>query len=193
MGQIREIKRSRKMLLTPVEAFQLHAAAIGVRKIPGDVAEVGVFRGASAKLLRLALPDKPLHLFDTFAGLPQPEAVDGDLRAGEFCCGLDEVKRYLGSQANTHFHIGMLPDSGAAVSDRTFSFVHVDVDLFDGTLAALNWFYPRMQPGGIMITHDYTVLPGPTKAFNEFFADRPEPIIELSGSQCMAIKISRPV
>jgi O-methyltransferase len=69
----------------------------------------------------------------------------------------------------------------------------VDVDLFDGTLAALNWFYPRMQPGGIMITHDYTVLPGPTKAFNEFFADRPEPIIELSGSQCMAIKISRPV
>jgi len=62
MGQIREIKRDRKMLLTPLEAFQLHAAASAVRKISGDAAEVGVFRGASAKLLRLALPDKPLHL-----------------------------------------------------------------------------------------------------------------------------------
>jgi len=116
--------------------------------------------------------------------------VDGDLRAGQFCCGLDEVKRYLGSQPNTHFHIGLLPDSGTAAMDRTFAFVHVDVDLFEGTLAALNWFYPRLHPGGIIITHDYTVLPGPTKAFNEFFREKPEPIIELSGGQCMAIKVA---
>src|SRR5437879_1566462 len=89
MRQIRQIKRERKMLLPPVEAYQLFAAAAAARKIPGDAAEVGVFRGASARLIRLALPGKPLHLFDTFEGLPQPEAVDGNLNAGEFSCGLD--------------------------------------------------------------------------------------------------------
>ena len=190
MQHIRQIKRDRKMLLTPVEAYQLYAAATAVRKVPGDVAEVGVFRGASAKLIRFALPDKPLHLFDTFEGLPQPDAIDGDLRLGEFSCGLDEVKRYLGSEINTHFHAGIFPDSGIPARDRKFAFVHLDMDLFDGTLAALNWFYPKMLAGGIIITHDYAVLPGPTKAFNEFFSEKPEPMIELSGSQCMAIKLS---
>ena len=189
MQQIRQIKRDRKMLLTPVEAYHLYAAAIAVRKIPGDAAEVGVFRGASAKLIRLALPDKPLHLFDTFEGLPQPEAVDGDLCLGEFSCSLDEVKHYLGSEPNTHFHVGIFPSSGTPAQDRKFVFVHLDVDLFDGTLAALNWFYPRMQPGGIIITHDYTVLPGPTKAFDEFFNEKREPIVELAGGQCMAMKL----
>jgi O-methyltransferase len=190
MQQIRQIKRDRKMLLTPVEAYQLHAAATSVAKIPGDAAEVGVFRGASAKLIRLALPDKTLHLFDTFQGLPQPRAVDGDLLSGEFCCSLEEVRRYLGGDPKMHFHKGIFPLSGAAAQDRTFSFVHLDVDLYEGTLGALEWFYPRMQPGGVIITHDYIVLPGPTKAFNEFFSDKPEPIIELSGSQGMVIKVT---
>jgi predicted O-methyltransferase YrrM len=192
MQEIRRIKRERKMLLTPVEAYQLYAAASAVRKIPGDAAEVGVFRGASAKLIGLALPDKPLHLFDTFDGLPRPEAADGDLRLGEFRCGLDEVRHYFGSEPNLHFHVGIFPGSAAPAQDRTFAFVHLDMDLFEGTFAALDWFYPKMLPGGIIITHDYVVLPGPTKAFNEFFSGKPEPIIELTGSQCMAVKVSSP-
>jgi O-methyltransferase len=188
MDQIRQIKRNRKMLLTPVEAYQLHAAAAAVSKLPGDAAEVGVFRGASAKVIRLALPDKTLHLFDTFEGLPQSDAA-GDLQVGEYSCGLEEVKKYLGSERNTHFHVGLFPDSAGPAQDRRFAFVHLDMDLFDGTLAALNWFYPRLLPGGIIMTHDYAYLPGPTRAFNEFFAEKPEPMVELAGNQCMAIKM----
>jgi O-methyltransferase len=190
MREIRAIKRERRMLLTPVEAYQLYAAATAVRKIPGDAAEVGVFRGASAKLIRSALPDKRLHLFDTFEGLPEPQPVDGDLRSGQFSCGLDEVKSFLGSEVDTCFHVGIFPSSAGPAKERTFAFVHLDVDLYDGTLSALNWFYSRMQAGGIIITHDYVVLPGPTKAFDEFFREKPDPIIELSGSQCMAVKIA---
>lgn len=190
MRQIMRIRRERKMLQKPPEAYQLYAAASAVRKISGDAAEVGVYRGASAKLIRLALPEKFLHLFDTFEGLPEPEAVDGELRAGHFLCGLDEVKHYLGSEPSTRFHVGIFPGSAAPVKDRRFSFVHLDMDLYEGTRDALNWFYPRMQPGGVIITHDYIVLAGPTKAFDEFFGEKPDPIIELSSAQCMAVKIS---
>ena len=148
----------------------MYAAASAARKVSGDAAEVrGGRRGASAKLIRLALPGKPVHLFDTFEGLPEPEAVDGELRPGTFSCGLDEVKHYLGSQPETHFHVGIFPRNATPVQDRRFSFVHLDMDLYEGTLEALNWFYPRMQLGGVIITHDYIVLAGPTKAFDEFF------------------------
>jgi hypothetical protein len=38
------------------------------------------------------------------------------------------------------------------------------------------------------MTHDYDYLPGPTKAFEEFFQHRSEPVIELTGIQALVIK-----
>jgi O-methyltransferase len=64
------------------------------------------------------------------------------------------------------------------------------VDYYDGTLASLEFFWPRMVTGGVVLTHDYVWLPGPTKAFDDFFRDRVEPVIELSGIQALAVKAS---
>ena len=47
----------------------------------------------------------------------------------------------------------------------------------------------RMIPGGIMLSHDYGLLSGVEKAFQEFFADKPEGIIEQPTTQCMVIKL----
>jgi len=58
LKQIMQIRRGRKMRLSTIEAYQLYASARAAQKVPGDAAEVGVFRGASAKLIRLALPHK---------------------------------------------------------------------------------------------------------------------------------------
>lgn len=46
-----------------------------------------------------------------------------------------------------------------------------------------------MNKGGIIITHDYINAIGVRKAFDDFFKDKVEPIIELSGSQCLIVKI----
>ena len=46
-----------------------------------------------------------------------------------------------------------------------------------------------MSQCGIIISHDYNIAPGVRKAFDEFFKNRPEPIIELSGSQCLIVKL----
>ena len=53
----------------------------------------------------------------------------------------------------------------------------------------MEFFYPRMVPGGVMLTHDYSLLGGVKKAFDEFFADKPEGIIELPTTQCMVVKL----
>jgi hypothetical protein len=72
--------------------------------------------------------------------------------------------------------------------EQRFSFAHFDVDLYEGTKACLNYFYPRMIPGGIIISHDYSLLAGVEQAFNEYFADKPERIIDLPSTQCMVIR-----
>jgi hypothetical protein len=45
-----------------------------------------------------------------------------------------------------------------------------------------------MEKGGMLISHDYSTVPGVKKAFDEYFADKPETVIELPTSQCLFIK-----
>ncbi|HEX6559984.1 MAG TPA: TylF/MycF/NovP-related O-methyltransferase, partial [Longimicrobiales bacterium] len=54
------------------EAYMLRSAVLAAAVVPGALAEVGVFRGGTARVICDAKGDRPLHLFDTFAGLPQP-------------------------------------------------------------------------------------------------------------------------
>jgi len=62
------------------------------------------------------------------------------------------------------------------------------VGLYKSTLDCLEYFYPKMQPGGIMLSHDYSILEGVRQAFTEFLSGKPEYLIELPTTQCMVIK-----
>ena len=194
MRAIRNLKRRREMLLTPLEANQLFTLVRATSKLGGAMAEVGVFLGASARLIHDADSTRLLHLFDTFEGLPEPAETDTEIHVGrflthEFSCSLDQVKDYLSDCANLHFHCGLFPATGEAVRDERFSFVHSDVDLYASTRSVLEFFYPRMLPGGVILTHDYATAHGPHRAFTEFFKDLPEPLIELPGDQAMVVKL----
>jgi O-methyltransferase len=194
MRTIRELKRRREMLLTPLEANQLFSLVRATSKLGGAMAEVGVFLGTSARLICEADSMRPLHLFDTFQGLPEPAETDVEIHVGrfeknEFACPLDQVKKYLKSFANVHFHPGLFPATGGAVRDERFSFVHSDVDLYASTRSVLEFFYPRLLPGSVILTHDFATAQGPHQAFTEFFKDLPEPLIELPGDQAMIVKL----
>jgi predicted O-methyltransferase YrrM len=173
------------------EGYLLHTAVRATAKVPGDVAEVGVYRGQSALILSRAKGPRTLHLFDTFEGLPVPGHLDTAFHAGDYACSVEEVRRFLKDEAGVEYHPGFFPDSAAAVRNRTFSFVHLDVDLYDSTRAALEFFYPRLCPGGILVSHDYVAAAGVRQAFDEFFANRPEPVVELTGNQCLVVKLAR--
>jgi hypothetical protein len=67
--------------------------------------------------------------------------------------------------------------------------VHFDVDLYESTKACLEFFYPRMIVGGVMLSHDYSLLAGVRKAVDEFLQDKPEKPIELPSTQCMIVKL----
>ncbi|MEP6962582.1 MAG: TylF/MycF/NovP-related O-methyltransferase [Acidobacteriota bacterium] len=189
MDKVTAIKRERTLLLNHGEACQLISAVTSTEKLDGDMAELGVAYGASAKLISEYAPNRALHLFDTFEGLPAPTQVDSPKFAGgQFPSRLEDVQRYLDGR-KVHFYKGLFPVTAKPVQDRMFSFVHLDADLYESTIAGLKFFYPRMCPGAILICHDYLTSEGVNAAFREFFADKPEPVIELTGYQCMFVKV----
>lgn len=192
LTRIKKIRSERDMLLIPAEACQILCALKAVEKIPGDMAEVGVSTGGSAKMISNYAPTRTLHLFDTFAGLPKPHAVDSArFKPGQYASDFEKVQKYLNG-CNVRFYKGLFPDTAKDVPDVRFAFVHLDADLYEGTKAGLEWFYPRMSPGAILICHDFVTSEGVNRAFEEFFKDKPEVYIELTGSQCMFVKQGSP-
>lgn len=188
---IESVRRERALLIRTDEAYYLVNAAASAGKARGDYAEVGVYQGASAKLICETRPsDRVLHLFDTFEGLPKPGTQDAGFLHGEYSCSLESVQQYLKSYRNVRFYKGLFPDTAGPVAERQFAFVNLDVDLYQSTRGALEFFYRRVSPGGIILSHDYSSQSGVRKAFDEFFADKPETIIPLIGSQCLVVKIS---
>ena len=187
---IRKIQNENEMLLSNNEAYQIFMAVKRTEKINGDIAEVGSYRGGSAKLISEAKGNKTLHLFDTFEGLPDLCHHDDpkQFQKGNYSASFEDVKKYLNKYPHIHFYKGLFPSTAKPIENKNFSFVHLDVDLYEATLASIKFFYPRMNKGGIIISHDYISVPGVRKAFDDFFKDKPEPIIEMSGSQCLIVK-----
>ncbi len=182
--------RERKCLLQPIEAAQLMLALEAVSKIPGDMAEVGSFEGVSAKLLAVTDRNRTLHIFDTFEGLPEPGSKDSaGFYSGQYRASEKEVAAYL-KEFRAHIYKGLFPSTAGPIENKTFAFVHLDVDLYSSTKSCLEFFYPRMARGGIILTHDYAArTEGVYRSFNDFFADKPEPIIELGGNQGLVVKL----
>jgi O-methyltransferase len=197
MDAVRDMKRQREMLLTPLEAYQLCSLVKATSKIGGAMAEIGVYRGASARLIREADLSRDLHLFDTFEGLPETRETDtviyygrvGRFEKGEFSSSFEDVQRYLSGSNHLYFHKGLFPETALPVCDVRFSFVHSDVDIYESSKAVLEFFYPRMLPGGIIVTHDFASASGVNRAFTEFFASRPEPLFELAGDQAAIVML----
>src|ERR1035437_2891958 len=63
-----------RITLSLREQYNLFRLAAQAVTLGGDIAEVGVFRGGSAKLICEVKGSARLHLFDTFEGMPEPDA-----------------------------------------------------------------------------------------------------------------------
>jgi hypothetical protein len=186
--------RERRALLTVREVYNLWRYGRMALSVPGDFAEVGVFRGGGARVLKEVKGDRTLHLFDTFAGMPTTDpSRDPGHSAGDFAgTSLDAVRRYVGGE-RVEYYAGFFPQTtvGHERALQRFAFVHLDVDIYQSTLDGLRFFYPRLSPGGILITHDFSArsCPGVAQAFEEFFTDKPERVLPIWDSQAVFVKL----
>jgi hypothetical protein len=133
-----------------------------LRKVPGSVAEAGVFRGDFARFINLEFPDRTLYLFDTFEGHTegdiQSDATKGRRQKYDSSVfentNLDYVRSIMPNPDKIKFRVGWFPVSAEGIED-IFAFVNLDLNLYTPTIAGLEFFVPKMSKGGVILIHDY--------------------------------------
>jgi Macrocin-O-methyltransferase (TylF) len=158
-------------------ALVLNLRQLQAEGIPGDFAELGVWKGNSASVLAefAANSGRHLFLFDTFSGFDERDLVgtDSDHRVLFSDTSVDYVRETVGHHELTTYLQGFFPSTITdEVRSRTFALAHIDCDLYEPMKAALEFFYPLMPRGGMLIVHDYSsgTWAGSAKAVDEFAA-----------------------
>lgn len=158
--------------------------------LPGDVLELGVFKGAS--LIRFAsyrelfenTNSRKIIGFDVWGEFPETQFEDDKEMRQKYIndtkdfLSLDEFKKSLeykqfhnieliqGDICNT---LPQYVDSNPALR---ISLLHIDTDIYEPAKAALENLWDRIVKGGIVILDDYGVFPGETKAVDDFFKEK---------------------
>jgi len=174
------------------------------QNISGHIAECGVWKGHSAYLIASIMQNKfndSFHIFDSFTG-GLSDKVDKDLVKGQsdneikkekliFASYLQDVKKTLNKFQFIKYHPGWIPEAFHEVSEINFSFVHIDVDLYQPTKDSLEFFYQRLNRGGVIVCDDYGLnqFPGAKSAVDEFMSNNKYSFFyEVPYGSCIIIK-----
>lgn len=143
------------------------------RKIQGNMAEVGVYKGNFAKYFNRYLPEKKLYLFDTFEGFSERDdtGIDHRLRSQNSFddTNVSFVLNNMPHPLQCIIRKGYFPSSAENLED-IYCLVSLDADLYKPIFSGLVYFYPRLQHGGFIFIHDYDTCSwnGVKKAVDEF-------------------------
>lgn len=158
--------------------FELVANEIIKEKVKGNVAEVGVFRGAFSKLINKKFKDRILYLFDTFESFDREEFHDeweAGRVPGAFMDGFKNtsVRLVLDSMPYPEMCVirkGLFPRTAIGLENEEYAFVSIDVDFEKSILESLRYFYQRLSQGGVIFLHDYNnrFLEGVKKAVDVY-------------------------
>ena len=181
-----------RTLVSQERCFMLYQFAKYAQGKHGDFAEVGVYKGGTAKLIAKTCPDKCIYLFDTFSGMPTEDRSIDIHKLGDFSdTSLHNVRRFLRDCDNVVIIPGFFPDTSSMIGDKVFYFVHIDVDIYKSVKDSLEFFYSRMIEGGVMVFDDYgwKNCPGIKKAISEFLLEKRGIPIIVAKYQCVLLKV----
>jgi O-methyltransferase len=170
--------------------FTLWSIARSLRDLRGDTVECGSWLGAGSHLICSSLPGTH-HIFDSFEGISEPgdrdvpsDATARKWRSGDLMGTEEQVNANLAG-FDVHTYKGWIPSRFDEVADMTFRLVHVDVDLYEPTRDSVEFFYPRLVPGGVLVCDDYgsTLCDGARQAMDEYAEGIAQPVIHLTTGQ----------
>lgn len=166
--------------------------------IPGAFIECGVYMGGNIEVMIRALNrhrvnTRDIYLYDTFAGMPEPQAVDdeglpdrpvrttweqfrtaadGAMGSAWMRASTDVVKARIKDLGypwhRLHFVKGMVEDTIPDQAPERIALLRLDTDFYSSTRHELVHLYPRLSSKGILIIDDYGAMPGSKKATDEY-------------------------
>jgi O-methyltransferase len=207
--------RVRPMTMTSVARMYALWSAVGhvhANGIPGDIVECGVWKGGSSMLAALTLQElgateRRLWMYDTYEGMPEPVAVDGEqadqvYRAGRgelafAYSSFDEVRANMAATMWPDDQLvmvrGKVEDTIPETVPASIAILRLDTDWYESTKHELLHLYPRLEPGGVLIIDDYGYWAGARTAVDEWLAsvDDPPLLVRLDDTGRMAVKPPR--
>lgn len=170
---------SKYTLIDQYRCYELWELVAQVAKLDGALLEVGTWRGGSSALIaaqakRNTIADT-VYLCDTFYGVVKAtEEHDNRYRGGEHAnATIEDVQAILAKlevMDNTKILTGVFPDETAdQITDTQFRFCHIDVDVYQSAKDTVEWLWPRLVIGGMIVYDDYGTrgCAGITKFVNE--------------------------
>src|SRR5471032_2514837 len=146
--------------------------------LPGARAECGTYRSASGEHDLIAVRGGDGKKARREAFFPVAKAdISPEL-----------VRGFFGEFSDVAICAGWIPQVFATLPERDWAFVHLDVTLYEPTLAALEYFYPRLNAGGVIVCDGSIFCPGAKKAWDEFCAKRELPFVVLGNRESILIK-----
>lgn len=144
-----------------------------IRDVAGNLAEAGVFEGDSAEIIREKANGKKLFLFDTFEGFIEKQILNGEpYKKGDLSVSYQQVQEKFKNNDKVRIFRGDVVETKDYISNENFAFIHLDLDIYQPTKACLDFFYPRLSVGGILLIDDYCPTNwGIIKAVNEFIVE----------------------
>lgn len=150
-------------LVDQYRCFELWELIGQLGDTPGDLLEVGVWRGGTGALIAhraQALPGhRKVYLCDTFSGVVKATSNDSTYRGGEHAdASEDRVRQFLAQLEidNAVILAGIFPDvHRQTVGDETFCFAHIDVDVYQSAKEVFEFVWPRLSVGGAIVFDDY--------------------------------------
>jgi len=169
------VAREGRTLLGPERLWTLWQCVRNVAPLGLPAAEVGSYRGGSARFLATAAASLgapvPLHVVDTFDGHPTASLSERDKAVhvpGLFGdTSFEDVAAYLGDLEQVHLHRGRFEEIRDELPDGPYGFAHLDVDLYTPMLEGLRFFGARLAVGGTIVLDDFDSrnCPGVREAF----------------------------
>jgi O-methyltransferase len=160
-----------------LRSYELYQCVREVAEIPGDILEVGVWRGGSGAVLAAGAhrwkSGATVWLCDTFAGVVKVGKFDPTYRGGEHAdTSLNTVASLMSSLelTNTEVLKGVFPDeTGTALLDGKIALCHIDVDVYQSAADVVSWVAPRLSTGSMLVFDDYgfSTCQGITRLVNE--------------------------
>ena len=142
--------------------------------IAGDAIETGVWRGGATIFMRGILKayevtDRAVWVADSFEGLPPPDSANYPADTGldlsdiaELAVSLEQVQenfaRYGLLDDQVRFLKGYFRDTLPDAPIERLALLRLDGDLYESTMQALTYLYPKVSPGGFVIIDDYNAI-----------------------------------
>jgi O-methyltransferase len=171
--------------------------------VSGAFVECGVWRGGAVALMALAHLHsvssawRQMHLFDSWQGLPEPDADldgksaveyaggarNGALRSVDRCvASLEETRDLLESKvlypsSLIHYHAGWFQETVPHTEVGEIALLRLDGDWYESTRICLEHLYTNVVSGGVVVLDDYGLWAGCRRATDEFLVRQPHPIM----------------